>query len=158
MTFDDIIRSVTPDDSEGMRTAQRIFIDFKKRNLIKLVSSRAIADIAFHDKLKSPEGLLKIENEIAEDAGIDPRNIYVDYPDRPSVYHYPGQQSLDDLVLYERGSRGYEFWPVDEISGIARSFRRKLKTIRVYTTRGYRAKVKKAAETVLESVDVSGTL
>ncbi len=158
LTFDDILKSVTSEDSEGLRTAQRIFLDFKKRNLIKLASSRAIADIAFHDTLKTPAGLLKVEAEIAEDAGIDSKNIYVDYPDRPSVSHYPGQQSMDDLVVFERGSRGYEFWPVEEASGIAKSFRRKLKTIRIYTTRGYRAKVKKSADSMLESFDGSGSL
>ncbi|MHA1576159.1 MAG: hypothetical protein ACTSU3_02245 [Candidatus Thorarchaeota archaeon] len=157
LTFDDILKSVTAEDSEGLRTAQRIFLDFKKRNLIKLASSRAIADIAFHDTLKTPGGLLKVEAEIAEDAGIDSKNIYVDYPDRPSVPHYPGQQSMDDLVVFERGSRGYEFWPVEDVSGIAKSFQRKLKTIRIYTTRGYRAKVKKSGDSMLESFDGSGS-
>ena len=64
--------------------------------------------------------------------------------------------SLEELVLYERSSKGYEFWRVEELSGIARSFGRDLKTVRVYTTRGYRSKLKKSAESLLESFDGEG--
>lgn len=157
LTAHDILLSVSADDSEGMRTAQRIFLEFRKRILIKQASARSIADEAFLKKISTPDGLFSIENEIADAAGIDVKNIYVDYPDRPSVSYYPGKHNLDDLVLFERGSKGYEFWPVEELSGIARSFGRKLKTVRVYTTRGYRSKVKKVADTLLESIDSPGS-
>jgi len=157
LTAHDILLSVSADDSEGMRTAQRIFLEFRKRILIKQASARSIADEAFLQKISTPDGLFSIENEIADAAGIDVKNIYVDYPDRPSVSYYPGKHNLDDLVLFERGSKGYEFWPVEELSGIARSFGRKLKTVRVYTTRGYRSKVKKVADALLESIDSPGS-
>ncbi|MDF1540262.1 MAG: hypothetical protein P1Q69_15315 [Candidatus Thorarchaeota archaeon] len=157
LTAHDILLSVSTDDSEGMKTAQRIFNDYRKRILIKQASARSVADDAFLKKISTPDGLFSVEQEIADDAAIDVKNIYVDYPDRPSVSYYPGKHSLDNLVLYERGSKGYEFWPVEELSGVARSFGRKLKTVRVYTTRGYRSKVKKVADTLLESIDTPGT-
>ena len=72
--------------------------------------------------------------------------------------YYPGKFPLDELVFFERGSKGYEFWPVDEVSLIARSFNRDLRPVRVYTTRGYRSKVKKAGDKLLESVDVPGSI
>lgn len=157
LTAHDILLSVKDDDSEGMRNAQRIFNDYRKRILIKQASARSIADEAFLEKIKTPDGLFSVEKEIAEAAGIDVKNIYVDYPDRTSVSYYPGKHTLDDLVLYERGSKGYEFWPVEELSGIARSFGRKMKTVRVYTTRGYRSKVKKVSDDLLESIDSPGS-
>ena len=157
LTAHDILLSVTPDDSDVMRTANRIFLDFRKRNLIKLVSERSIADEAFLKKIATADGLFSIENEIAEASGIDSKNLYVDYPNRASVSYTPHTHDLSDLVLYERGSKGYEFWPVEEHSGIARSFGRKFSTIRVYTTRGYRSKVKKHADALLESIDSPGT-
>ena len=125
--------------------------------MIKLVSTRAISDPTFLSKLSRPDGLFDIEREIADDAGIDPQNVYIDFPDRPSVTFYPGKFNLDDIVLFERGSSGYEFWKVSDSSPVARSYSRILKPVRVYTTKGYRSKLKKSADSVLESVDVAGS-
>ncbi|MGY5865794.1 MAG: hypothetical protein RTV41_14420, partial [Candidatus Thorarchaeota archaeon] len=149
--------NVEPDDTEEIKTANRIYNDFSRRNLIKQVSSRSLSDPAFLAKLSSPDGMYEIEKEIADDAGIDPNNVYIDFPDRASVTYYPGRYNLEDLVLFERGSAGYEFWKVTDMSPMARSFSRILKPVRVYTTRGYRSKLKKSADAVLESVDTPGT-
>ncbi|MFW9907498.1 MAG: hypothetical protein ACFFEF_02900 [Candidatus Thorarchaeota archaeon] len=157
LTAHDILLTVKSDDPESMRSANKIFLDFRKRHLVKLVSERAIADAAFLKKIGTPDGLFALETEIAESSGIDVKNLYIDYPDRPSVSYYPGLHRMDDLVLFERGSKGYEFWPVEEQSGLARSFGRKLRTVRVYTTRGYRSKVKKPADLLLESIDSPGS-
>jgi len=157
LTFLHKLLNVSPDESEEMQTAHRIFDDFSRRNLIKLASSRAISDPAFLNRLSTADGIFALEKEIADDAGIDPKHVYIDYPDRASVTFYPGRFGFDDLVLFERGSSGYEFWPATEVSLIARSFSRILKPVRVYTTRGYRAKLKKSADRVLESVDVAGS-
>lgn len=148
---------VSSDESEELRTASRIFTDFSKRYLIKLVSARAISDPTFLKRLSTPDGIFAIETEIAEDAGIDSQNVYVDFPDRPSVTFYPGKFDLDEIALFERGSGGYEFWKVSDNSPMARSFSRILKPVRVYTTRGYRSKLKTSADKVLESVDASGS-
>jgi HD superfamily phosphohydrolase len=160
--YDDItilhrILHIGADEGEELRNAGRIFSDYNKRYLIKLVSARAISDTAFLKKLATPDGIYSIESEIAEGAGIDPRNVYVDFPDRPSVTFYPGKFDLDQIALFERGSGGYEFWKVSDVSPMARSFSRILKPVRVYTTRGYRSKLKSAADSVLESVDTPGT-
>ena len=144
---------VSPDESEELRNANRIFDDFSRRILIKLASSRAISDPTFLGRLSTADGLYGLEKEIADDAGIDQRYVYIDFPDRASVTFYPGRFGFEDLVLFERGSSGYEFWPATDVSPVARSFSRILKPVRVYTTRGYRPKVKKAAYKVQESVD-----
>jgi hypothetical protein len=121
------------------------------------VSSRAISDPTFLARLSTADGIFEIEKEIADDAGIDPNNVYIDFPDRASVTYYPGRYNLEDLVLFERGSSGYEFWKLTDMSPMARSISRILKPVRVYTTRGYRSKLKKSADAVLESVDAAGT-
>ncbi|TFG32266.1 hypothetical protein EU527_10500 [Candidatus Thorarchaeota archaeon] len=148
---------VDTEATDEMRSANRIFSEYNKRNLIKLVSTRAISDPTFLSKLSTPDGLYDIEKEIADDAGIDVQNVYIDFPDRPSVTFYPGKYNLDEVVLFERGSTGYEFWKVSDLSPVARSYYRILKPVRVYTTRGYRSKLKKYADSVLESVDVAGS-
>jgi len=148
---------VGSEESEELRSANRIFSDFNKRYLIKLVSARAISDPIFLKKLSSPDGIYAIENEIAEDAGIDVKNVYVDFSDRPSVTFYPGKFDLDEIVLFERGSGGYEFWKVSDTSPMARSFSRILRPVRVYTSRGYRSKLKNSADKILESVDTPGS-
>ena len=162
LLYDDItflhrLLKVSPDDSEEIRTANRLFEDFSRRNLIKLTSSRAISDPTFLGKLATADGIYELEKEIADDAGIDPGNVYIDFPDRVSVTFYPGRFGFDDLALFERGSSGYEFWHATELSPVARSFSRILKPVRVYTTRGYRSKLKKSADRVLESVDTAGS-
>jgi len=73
------------------------------------------------------------------------------------VTFYPGRFGFQDLVLFERGSSGYEFWHATDVSPMARSLSRILKPVRVYTSRGYRPKVKKSADKVLESVDTMGS-
>lgn len=142
-----------PDDpSETYTRASDLFHDYARRYLIKLASEHAVADTDFLNKIDTPDGRLAIETEIAEDADIAPRNVYLDYPHRISVCHHPSRIDLDNLALYERGSRGYEFWAVTDMSMIARSFRRLSKSIRVYTSRGYRSRVRKAADELLESI------
>ena len=158
LSFLDVLVSVNEDSTSEMQTASSLYKDIRKRYLIKLASERAISDVAFMKKISTPDGLFQVESEIAETADIDPRNVFVDYPDRASVTYYPGKFPLDELVFFERGSKGYEFWPVDEVSLIARSFNRDLRPVRVYTTRGYRSKVKKAGDKLLESVDVPGSI
>lgn len=157
LTFLHRLLHVEQEDTEELQTANRIYSDFSRRNLIKLVSSRALSDPVFLSKLSTADGLYAIEREIAEGAGIDQSNVYIDFPDRPSVTYYPGRFNLEDLVLFERGSSGYEFWRVTDLSPMARSFSRILKPVRVYTTRGYRTKLKKSADAVLESVDTAGS-
>ncbi|MHA2151031.1 MAG: hypothetical protein ACXAAO_01175 [Candidatus Thorarchaeota archaeon] len=157
LTFLHRLLNVESDDTEEIQTANRIYTDFSRRHLIKQVSSRALSDPTFLARLSTPDGLYEIEKEIADDAGVDPSNVYIDFPDRASVTYYPGRYNLDDLVLFERGSSGYEFWKVTDLSPMARSFSRILKPVRVYTTRGYRAKLKKSADAVLESVDTTGS-
>jgi len=143
-----------PDDpSEAYTRANNLFEDYSRRYLIKLASERAIADTDFLSRIDTSDGRIAIETEIAEAADIAPRNVYLDYPYRLSVCHYPPRIDLDNLALYERGSRGYEFWAVTDMSMIARSFRRLSKSIRVYTTRGYRSRVRKAADELLESIE-----
>ncbi|TFG99311.1 hypothetical protein E4H12_03200 [Candidatus Thorarchaeota archaeon] len=149
--------NIASTETEELKSANRIFTDFNKRYLIKLVSARAISDPTFLKKLSTPDGIYSIESEIAEDAGIDAKNVYVDFPDRPSVTFFPGKFDLDELALFERGSGGYEFWKVTDVSPMARSFSRILQPVRVYTTRGYRSKLKNSADKVLESVDAVGS-
>ncbi len=158
ISFMDQLLNPPDDASEGMQSASNLFTDFSSRYLIKMASERAISDVAFLGRITTPDGLYKVEKEIAEDAGIDPSNVFVDYPDRRSVSFYPGKFDMEDLVFFERGSKGYEFWHVEDVSLLARSFERKIKLIRVYTTRGYRSKVKKSADAFLESIDAPGSL
>lgn len=145
------------EENDEMRSASRLFSEYTKRNLIKLVSTRSISNPSFLNKLSTPDGLYAIEKEIADDTGIDQQNVYIDFPDRPSVIFHPGKFDLDEVVLFERGSTGYEFWKISDSSPVARSYYRILKTVRVYTTRGYRAKLKKSADSVLENADVAGS-
>ena len=88
---------VSSDDSEEMQNAHTLFDGFRRRNLIKLTSSRSISDPTFLNRLSTPDGIYGLEKEIADDAGIDPKHVYIDYPDRPSVTFYPGR--LDSRIL-----------------------------------------------------------
>lgn len=158
LTFSDSLTRLAQDAPEELRRANRIFDAFRWRNLIKLASSRTIFDVDFLKRLEQPDGLYQIETQIAEAAGIDPGQVYVDHPARASVTFWPGRFALDDLVMFERGSKGYEFWRADDLSLIARSIGRKMMTVRIYTTKGYRTKVRKEGDSLLESVDGVGEI
>ncbi|MHA1653968.1 MAG: hypothetical protein ACTSYX_11785 [Candidatus Thorarchaeota archaeon] len=156
-TFHHRLLNVDKGAPEELRLAGKIFDAFRRRDLIKVASVRTLSDTRFLSRLSDPVGRAEVEREIAEDTGIDPVRVYVDFPDRPSVTFYPGRYPLDQLAMFERGSRGYEFWRVEDVSRIAQSLSSPMRTIRVYTTRGYRARVKKVADSLLESFDVSGS-
>ncbi len=156
ITYHYELLTVDENAPEGLRNARDLFTAFVRRYLPKVASMRSISNPEFFEKVSTIDGLYKLECEIAEDAGIDPRNVYVDFPDRASVYYHPGKFSLHDLFLFERGTRGYEFWRVSEMSEIARTFNRLMWPVRVYTTRGYRSRVKRSADRLLESFDQSG--
>ncbi|MBD3407059.1 MAG: hypothetical protein GF411_13150 [Candidatus Lokiarchaeota archaeon] len=153
LSFHNVLLTADSEDSDELQLAGKLFREYRKRYLIKLAAQRSVTNESFLKEISTPDGLYKFETEIAEEADIDPTNVYIDYPDRPSVVYYPGLHPLDDLVLFERGSRGYEFFSLPGTSQVARSFYRILKSIRVYTTRGYRTKVRKVAEKFLESID-----
>ena len=161
LQFDDIalranLDSISDNPSPEMKLVSQLHMDHMKRYLIKPASERSIENTSFLSKIMKPDGLYSVENEIAEESETDPKNVYVDFPDRLSVSYFPGKYPIDDLMLFERGTRGYELWPITEHSLVARSFKRTLKPIRVYTTRGYRSKVKKVADNYLESIDTPG--
>jgi hypothetical protein len=158
LLFDDFslranLEEIDVDSSPNLKLIKQIYLDHKKRYLIKAASERSVENAEFLSRISQPDGLYDVEKELAEDVNIDPKNVYVDFPDRLSVSYYPGKYPIDNLMLFERGSRGYELWPITEQSLVARSFKRTLKPIRVYTTRGYRSKVKKVADVFLENID-----
>jgi HD superfamily phosphohydrolase len=161
LQFDDLdlranLDAISADPPQDLKLISQVYLDHKKRYLIKAASERSIENAAFLSKIAQPDGLFNVENEIAEEADIDPKNVFVDFPDRLSVSYFPGKYPIDELMLFERGTRGYEIWPITEHSLVARSFKRTLKPIRVFTTRGYRSKVKKVADKYLESIDTQG--
>ncbi|MHA1771636.1 MAG: hypothetical protein ACTSYL_05500 [Candidatus Thorarchaeota archaeon] len=156
-TFHHRLLHTPPDSSEDFRTAGKIFRAYRDRDLIKLASMRSISDHRLLKRLSTSKGRKDTEREIAESAEIDPQRVYVDIPKRPSVTFYPGRHPLDSISMYERGSRGYEFWSVEEISPIAKSLLMPMQTVRVYTTRGYRQRIRKVADSLLESFDTPGS-
>ncbi|NWF95171.1 MAG: hypothetical protein HXY34_03430 [Candidatus Thorarchaeota archaeon] len=158
ITFQDHLCRVSEGDPEEMKTASKIYNAFRRRYLLKEASSRAISDPEFIERLSRLDGAYSFEREVAEAVGIEPSLVYVDFPNRDSVSFYPCRLAIDQIVLFERGSRGYETWRFDELSVVARSLKQRTMTIRVYTTRGYRQKVKKEADSILESVDPAGSL
>ncbi len=158
ITVCDILRKTPEGASEERRNVSTLFDTFRKRRLIKLASSRMISDRDFIKKISTQTDRQQLETEIAEAAGVDPWYVYIDFPDRASVAYYPGRLRLDKIALFERGSNGYEFWPVEEHSMLAKSICRGLMPIRVYTTKTYRTRVRREADALLESADTPGTL
>ncbi|MEM4734778.1 MAG: hypothetical protein QXS20_03590 [Candidatus Thorarchaeota archaeon] len=145
-----------PDPPERLVNASNVFRDFHRRRLIKVASDRTIGNDEFLKKLETPDGRFELEREIAEEARLDPNLVYIDFPTRESVAFWPGRLAIDELMLFERGSRGYELWPVTDLSNVARSFMRRAMVIRIYAPEAHRAKIRKRADSILESVDSIG--
>lgn len=127
--------------------------DLESRNLIKMVYERkAIHKDEFLAKLISNESIRnKTIEAIAEVAGVDSEDVYIDAPTLPSVpYHRSYEYDPMEIPIVS-GDKDKKIVRLSEISPIIDVLRGHLNIIRVYTTKENREKVKKACYEILGS-------
>ncbi|MEM2828738.1 MAG: hypothetical protein QXZ14_00605, partial [Candidatus Jordarchaeales archaeon] len=93
----------------------------------------------------------QLEEEIANEAGIDVESVYIDVPTLPSVpYHSTIRDEDVNLPIIQRGKNGRRrILRLEDVSNIISVMKGFLNIIRVYTDEVHRETVAKASEKLL---------
>lgn len=93
----------------------------------------------------------RLEEEIANEAGVDVERVYIDVPTLPSVpYHRTMDEDAANLPIVQRGKDGRKrVLRLEDVSNIVSVMKGFLNIIRVYTDEKYREVVAKASEKLL---------
>lgn len=93
----------------------------------------------------------QLEEEIADEAGVDVESVYIDVPTLPSVpYHSTIKDEAVNLPIIQRGKDGKRrVLRLEDVSNIISVMKGFLNIIRVYTDEKYREAVAKASERLL---------
>ncbi len=131
------------------KNAHMIIKDLERRKLIKVAYEQAshmktemVPAILTKEKIRA-----QIENEIAEEAKIDPKFIWIDVPTLPSVpYHHSISLEPMEIPMFLETQKGEKIAKrMTDISDIIRVLKGFLNIVRVYTTDEYRDIVIRAA-------------
>ncbi|MEM1515306.1 MAG: HD domain-containing protein [Candidatus Bathyarchaeia archaeon] len=132
----------------------------KSRDIIKRLERRKLVKCAYDpppfyikDKIVSMlfnvEGIRnKIRDQIAEEAGIDPRSVIIDVPTLPSVpYHHAFSLEPMEIPIFQKTKDGRKtVSKLGKVSGIVELLKCFMNIFRVYTEEEYLKRVQEAAE------------
>ncbi len=135
------------------RASNEIINCLKKRKLLKVAYERIsfAKDEAFSTIITKDRVRQQIEEEIAEQAGVEREKVYIDVPTLPSVpYHHSISLEPMEIPIFQV-TRNREKIPrsLSEVSNIVEVMKGFLNIIRVYTDKDNRETVAKATEKVL---------
>ena len=86
----------------------------------------------------------QIEEEIGEEAGVDPEYIFIDVPSVPSVPLHPDRERSLDILFFKRGPSGAMLQPLSDVPSILSHLARYIDVIRVYAPSEDRESVERA--------------
>lgn len=132
----------------------------KSREIIERLEKRKLLKCAYdpppfyiRDKIVSNilnvEGIRnRIRDAIAEEAGVEPRNVIIDVPTLPSVpYHHAFPlEPMEIPVFHKTRNGGKSVRKLSEVSGIFDMLKGFMNILRVYTEEKYLRKVQEVSE------------
>jgi hypothetical protein len=134
------------------RKAKQLINDYSERRLLKCVFEKmVIRKEGFVERLLNKESVrADVVAEIADVAGVDPENIYIDVPTTPSVPFTSDREKFTELTIVSRGGPGVKKSKVSlaEIPAVA-AISGFMDIVRVYAPERDRAKVEGAVPKVL---------
>lgn len=176
-TFDNIEEFLQLDDAHvisGLRTldpgkyqgdqrkeaeiARETFQELERRELLKQAYEKEVhLREEYVATLLSDESVRrKKENEIAEEAGVNPEKVTVDVPTIASMPYYPRQIDPTEVPVFEESVNGKKkLVPLSKHSQLVNVLKGYIDIIRVYTSPDLREEVGKAAEKVFEQLPLS---
>jgi HD superfamily phosphohydrolase len=152
--YDDgvLCRILAMNEGKAAKKAQRLVKDFMERRLLKCVYEKiVIRKEGFVESLLNKANVrADVVTEIANLAGVDPEDVYIDVPTTPSVPFTSERERFTELTILSRGGPGVrktkitlaDIPAVAAISGF-------MDVLRVYTPAKDRAKVEAAVSKVL---------
>ena len=149
----------------------KLFENPKSREIIRALSARKLLKCAYEktffvkDELASnvftKENVRrKLEEEIAQKAGVEIEDVVIDVPSLPSVpYHYAMEIGPVDIPIFSKTRSGTKVpQKITELSKVVDVLQVFMNIIRVYTSERYRQDVGDAATEVLGESPLSNAL
>jgi HD superfamily phosphohydrolase len=154
------ITEIDPNGDKELKLAKKLAMDYQRRKLLKCVfektvqrRDRFLTSIFNHGRFRE-----NLANQIANDAGVDESEVFVDVPTAPSVPISSARKLFTGVTVVtgagttqnrRDGASHYDLG-LDQLPliGTIAGF---MDVLRVYTTSERRAKVKKATEAILEA-------
>jgi len=142
----------------------------KSHKIIKALAERRLLKCAYEKTFFAKDELvssvftkenvrLKLEEEIANKAGISAKDVGIDVPSLPSVPYYYALEAAIDIPVFSRNRSGEKVpQKITELSKIVDELRVFMNIVRVYTTEEHREKVAEAASLVLGESPLSNIL
>ncbi|MGA1974155.1 MAG: HD domain-containing protein [Conexivisphaerales archaeon] len=147
-----IYRILSLKEGTGAKKARELVTDFRERRLPKCVYEKmVIRRDGFVEKLLSKASVrADVVEEIANLAGVNPENVYVDVPTTPSVPFTSEREKFTELTIVSRGGPTMKKtkFSLAEIPAVA-AISGFMDILRIYTTAKNRSKVEAAASKVL---------
>jgi HD superfamily phosphohydrolase len=139
------------------QTVYKLTRDYQDRRLLKCAYETII-----HRKDRFTANIMQmgnirtsLEQDIAEDARVDPTTVIVDVSSAPSVPYYARQQKPQDIPLYRETKQGKIPVSFSSLSPLGDTLVGYLDIMRVYTPSKDQEAVRKAAESKLGKASAS---
>jgi hypothetical protein len=147
-----ICRILSMKDGRGAKRAVELVKDFRERRLLKCVYEKmVIRKEGFVEKLLNKASVrADVVAEIADIAGVDPDNVYIDVPTAPSVPFTSERERFTELTIVSRGGPGLRKTKISlaDIPAVA-AISGFMDILRVYTPARCRSTVETAVAKVL---------
>ena len=143
--------------NQNLRLAKQLAEDYNRRRLVKCVfekvmqrKDRVVEQIFSQKRFRN-----QLTSDIAESAGVDPANVYIDVPTTPSVPYTYARETLNSITLVSAGVAGSRH--KDDVSitelPLVGSIAGFTDVLRVYTLPQHRSKVGRAVQTIFGKED-----
>jgi HD superfamily phosphohydrolase len=143
-----------------LKMAYQISENFHNRKLLKLAGEKILHvpdkfTAALYTKPSVKEDL---EYEIANAAGVDPENVFIDIPTLPSIPYNPQALDPQELPLFQVENNERIPIAADRISKLITVLRGFMDVIRCFTWESYRKEVGMAAKEVFGALPQSANI
>jgi uncharacterized protein len=157
------ISNLDPGPDRDLKLAKKLAIDYQRRRLVKCVFEQTVQTRdGFLNSIFNQRGFREsLEVQIADRAGVDVADVWVDVPTAPSVPVSSARESFREIIVvkanFENGAhekRTRNSDPQAYTLGISElpligTIAGYMDIMRVYTTSENRSRVKRAAESIL---------
>jgi len=123
-------------------------IKLKRREMLKMVFERSTTE--HRDKRLSDDEIKAMEQEIADDAGVDAKDVFIDVPYLSTVpYAHATSFDPEDIPICDISDQGIIIQKLSDLSALFSVLKGYYNIIRVYTWNEHREEVSKAARNLL---------
>lgn len=148
-----LLRMANLEGDGDAQVARKFALMYLNRELVKCTYELTVhTPDSFTANILNKESIRrKIEEEISEEAGVDPRYVFIDVPSVPSVPLHPDRERGMDIMFYRRTADGRRPQPLSEVPSILAHLAKYIDVIRVYAPVEWRGRVEEACRGIFEA-------